>query len=163
MNILSARRWIIWASLIASGLVFLFLMLAPIFGYPLTWEQALRIMELVVPVFFGYLGTGTHFLFASERPETRINTPTLLGLLVKGPIILFGIMVAAGLIAFGFSNRLAAPAGEGMSVDALAAIITICLGLLAITTNVIVAHLFALEKKALATELSVAQSAGGEK
>jgi len=74
MTILFARRWLILASLIVSGLVFLFVILAPVLGYPLTWDQALRIVELIVPVFFGYLGTGTHFLFgAGDQPDRAVR------------------------------------------------------------------------------------------
>jgi hypothetical protein len=82
----------------------------------------------------------TAFLF---QPPTRtsINRP-FLSLLAKGPVILFGIATSCAIIAFGYTNRVSAAPGTGMSVDALSLTITACLGLLTVTTNAIVAFLF---------------------
>ena len=68
----------------------------------------------------------------------------MLGLLVRGPLWVFGIAAIAIVFAFGFTNRAGAAAGSGMSVDALAGSFTAVIGLLAVTTNVAVSHLFSL-------------------
>jgi hypothetical protein len=149
MTVISARKWILIASLSVSGAVFVFVILAPILSYPLTWAQALRIVELIIPVFFGYLGSGTHYLFSTdEDPVAQVKTQKLLSILVKGPILLFAVIVGSVFIAFGAGNRSAAQVGDGMSVDTLAAWITAGLGLLTVTTNVVVSHLFSIERKA---------------
>ena len=57
-------------------------------------------------------------------------------------------MMVVLLVAFGYSNRVAASPGDGMSAEQLSAGVTTAMGLLAVTTNVIVAYLFAAEKKA---------------
>jgi hypothetical protein len=58
-----ARRWIVLASLTITGAVFVFFLLAPVSGYPLEIAQAQGIFQIVLPVFLGYLGSATHFVF----------------------------------------------------------------------------------------------------
>ena len=71
----------------------------------------------------------------------------MLELLVKGPVIVFCLMLVTVVVAFGYSNRLSAPPGDGMNVDLLSNTVTAALGLLAVTTNVIIAYLFAMEAR----------------
>lgn len=79
------------------------------------------------------------------RNEPGLQLSDLVELLVKGPLIVFGVIVAVAIIAFGYSNRQAATGGDGLSVDLLAGIITAALGLLAVSTNAIVGYLFSIE------------------
>lgn len=141
-----ARTWIILSSIVITGAITLFLFLAPALGYPLRQDQARRIMEIVVPVFIGYLGSASHFVFRELRksPSTssKIHHPKLAKLLIKGPIILWVVIVVGAFIAFGISNRESAEPGAGWSVDELAAAVTFGISLLAVTTNVAVAYLF---------------------
>jgi hypothetical protein len=67
-------------------------------------------------------------------------------MLVKGPIMIYGCAVVAAFSAFGFSNRAGAIVGTGMSVDNLATALSISLGVLAATTGVLVAYLFAVNQ-----------------
>ena len=150
MTVDGARRWIIIASLFVTGTAFVFFLVAPAIGYPLTWEQGVRLFEIILPVFLAYLGSATHFLFHArmhQRQDHLENAGQFLGLLVKGPILVFGIATIALLFAFGYSNRSSAPAGEGMTIDMLSSSFTAALGILAVTTNVAVSYLFALESK----------------
>jgi len=48
---------------------------------------------------------------------------------------------------FGYSNRISAKAGSGMSLDVLASLLSAALGLLAVTTNVAASYFFAAEKR----------------
>jgi hypothetical protein len=97
-------------------------------------------------VFFGYLGSVALYLFiptvkGNVEPPGR-QPVELLGLMVKGPVVVFLTgMVGIGF-AFGYSNRASAPPGSGMSVDQMAASIAGILGLLTTTTAVVVAYLF---------------------
>lgn len=146
MTIHSARIWLIKVSLAITGLNFAFFLAAPALGYPLTFEQAVRLLEIVTPVFFGYLGSATYFLFGRSASDQNValgGSKELVALLVKGPVYLFGVATVTAGIAFGYSNRSAAPGGSGMTVDILAGSISAALGLLAVTTNVIVSYLFA--------------------
>jgi hypothetical protein len=138
-----ARRWLVFATMILTGGLLTFFLVCPAIGYPLEFSQSTRILEIVLPVFLGYLGTASLFFFRSQAASELKVSPAaenLLGPLVKGPIIVFVFATIALLAAFGVSNL--AEGGSGMSVDALAAGITAILGLLAVTTNVIIAYLF---------------------
>ena len=57
-------------------------------------------------------------------------------------VIVYCLAVLAAIAAFGYSNRVGAPIGSGMSVDNLATSLSISLGLLAATTSVIISYLF---------------------
>ena len=151
MTVDGARKWIIATSLVATGLVFVFFLVAPPLGFPLEWDQAQRVIEILLPVFLGYLGTATHFLFHSNKPEVQPAVEfqnSLLGLLIRGPIIVFAIACSAVLFAFGYANRSSASAGSGMSIDQLAWAFTAALGILAVTSSVAVSYLFSLGEKA---------------
>jgi hypothetical protein len=147
MLVNSARKWLIIGSLIVTTAHFLFFLVAPAIGYPLEYQDAIRLLQISVPVFFGYLGAASRFVFnANRQPEVdrlRIKNP-LMGLLIRGPFIVFGLASAACLFAFGYSNRINAAPGIGMDVDTLATIVTTILGLLAVTTNIAVSSLFAV-------------------
>jgi hypothetical protein len=146
MDVHGARKWLIYASLVATLLAFLFFLIAPVLGFPLTFEQSLRLLELVVPVFLGYLGTSTRFLVRGTRARSANRSSRayteLLAILVRGPVIVFSISFAGALIAFGVSNDSSAPPGAGMSLDTLAVIFTAELGLLTATTSLLVPALF---------------------
>lgn len=143
-KILRSRRWLLLASLAVTSVDLVFFILAPSFGYPLEYPQNLRVMQLVLPVTLGYLGAMTHFVFQRHSPRVTLSAQVLpfVDLLVRGPIAIFALATTAAIVAFGWSNRAAAPPGRGMSVDALSLTITASLGLLTVTTNAIVAYLF---------------------
>lgn len=114
------------------------------FGYPLEPGDARRLIEIIVPVFAAYLGSATRFLMNADvriRAFDR-HRAELLGWLVRGPIVVFGIALSTLLIAFGASHRASARPGTGMPVDDLAGYVVLILSLLAITTNAITAYLF---------------------
>jgi hypothetical protein len=149
MTLYQARRWLIVASLAMAGSAFCFFMLAPVLGYPLRYSQAQSVLQIVLPVFVGYLGAATQFVFRrSLQSDDGVAARPLMGLLIKGPIGVSALMMIAVMIAFGYSNRMAASPGEGLAVEQLSTGITAAMGLLAVTTNTIVAYLFVAEKKA---------------
>jgi hypothetical protein len=138
-----SRRWLLTASLTATGANLLFFILAPALGYPLEFHQSLRMMQILLPVVLGYLGSMAAFLFQTPR-HVRLHPRALplLEPLVRGPLIIFGVASVSAIFAFGYTNRAAAEPGTGMSVDTLSGTITISLGILTVTTNAIVAYLF---------------------
>jgi hypothetical protein len=150
MTLYQARKWLIVASLAMTVVAFCFFMVAPVLGYPLRYSQAQTVLQIVLPVFLGYLGAATQFVFQkSPAPDEVVAARPLMGLLVKGPIAVSALMIVAVVVAFGYSNRAAATPGEGLAVEQLSAAVTAAMGLLAATTNSIVAYLFAVEKKAV--------------
>jgi len=148
MTIESARKWLVLGSLIVTGTHFIFFLIAPAVGYPIEYEHSIRLLQISTPVFLGYLGAASRFVFQRHKATDQvvISNP-LLGTLIRGPFIVFGLASIAALCAFGYSNRLNAPPGVGMSVDTLATAVTTALGLLAVTTNVAVSALFGGEDR----------------
>jgi hypothetical protein len=147
VTILEARKFIILSSLGATGCVFGFLIVAKPLGYPIDWPQAVRIIEILVPVFVGYLGTASHFLFRTSNEEAEVEfgpKAGLLSLLIKGPIAVFCFILIAIFLSFGYSNRKDAPKNSGMEIDTLAWAVTACLGILTVSTSVAVNYLFSV-------------------
>jgi len=146
MTVEGARKWLILASLLVTVTVFVFFLIAPVTGFPFTFDQSLRLLEIVLPVFLAYLSSAASFVFSSSSAVDdlvfRRAKSSLVSLLIKGPIMVFAVAMAAIIFAFGFSNRPAAPAGSGISINQLAAGISIILGMLVVTTNVAVNYLF---------------------
>lgn len=136
-----ARKWLILASLIITGVQVVFLFVAPVIGYPLEFPKNLDLLQIVSPVFMGYLGSAVHFIFMSPAPKVTVNNGYL-GMLIKGPIIIYACAMTAAFAAFGYSNRQGAAVGNGMTTDNLATSMAIALGILAVTTGVIVSYLF---------------------
>lgn len=143
MTTRTARRWLVYASLGLTAAAFVFFVVAPAAGYPLTFAQSIRLLEVVGPVFFGYVGSAVRFAFASAPDAPlREDAGELLPALVRGPILVFGLALVAALTSFGLSNRAAAAPGSGMDIDTLALIFSIALAFLAATTSVLVPLLF---------------------
>jgi O-antigen/teichoic acid export membrane protein len=152
MSLFGARRWLVGASLVLAGAAFCFFVLAPVLGYPLRYSQAQSLLRVVLPVFLGYLGAATQFAFQKKHEQTDPPASPMLPLLVIGPIALFVVMMVVGIVAFGYSNRAQAPPGDGMSAEQLGNAVSGAMGLLAVTTNVIVAYLFRAERKSERTK-----------
>lgn len=143
MTVEQARKWLIKWTLIITGAQMLFLILAPAFGFPLDYPRNLDLLQIIVPVFFGYLGAAAHFIFRTPTPTvSAVND--LLGMMLKGPVFIYIAVVVAAIIGFGYSNRPGAAIGSGMSVEALSTSLTIALSLLAVSTGVISSYLFAV-------------------
>jgi hypothetical protein len=140
-----ARTWLIRATLSVTAADLVFFLLAPRMGYPLPPDEAPRLLQIIVPVFTGYLGAAIHFLFGAAQPASvrkGRGVPSQMRMVVQGPVALFSVWVVAALIAFGWSNRVAAPQDTGMSVDELASHMTAALALLTATTGIVVNYLF---------------------
>lgn len=141
MSIDAARQWLIIASIAVTGAELIFFLIAPATGFPLSFPKNLDILQTILPVFLGYLGAAAHFIFKNPVPSVAAESQ-FLGLMVKGPIIVYALAVIAALAAFGYSNRTGAVIGSGMSVDNLTTALAITLGLLTASTSVIVSYLF---------------------
>src|SRR5688572_15605335 len=114
MDILSARKWIIVSSFIISSATFLFLVVAPAFDFPLMYDQSWRLLQIIFPVFLGYLASAAHFVFSTAREpqDEEVNRAQRLGqhaelaaLLIRWPVLIFGVLVIAAIGVFGYTNR----------------------------------------------------------
>jgi hypothetical protein len=119
----------------------MFYIVAPAFDFPLTYPKNLDLLQIVSPVFLGYLGSATHFIFQKPAPDVPVQNQYL-GMLIIGPILIYTLVTVGSLIAFGYSNRAGAPIGRGMSIENLATALSASLGVLAVTTGVISSYLF---------------------
>ena len=146
MNDQHARRLLINSSLAISALAFVFFILAPPLGFPLTYEQAVRILEIILPVFLGYIGSATSFLLSPSRSAPAVyddERRQFMSTLLLGPVVVFLFVLVAILASFGISNGSHGRPGEGMSIDTLAGAISAALGFVAVATNLIAGKLFA--------------------
>jgi len=145
MNTNEARRWLVRFSLLVTGGLLLFLLLAPAVGYPLEYSQAIRLIEIVSPTFVGYLGAAARFL-VSKKPAPGFRpgeaTRQVSGLVVRGSGWLFALLAAGVLLAFWLTNRSGAAPGAGMDIDLLAGLFTMLLALVTATTGLLISHLF---------------------
>jgi hypothetical protein len=141
MTVDQARKFIILSSLFITAFQLIFLLVAPAFNYPLTYPKNLALLDIITPVFLGYLGSATAFVFMTPPPNVTANNQ-FLGYLVVGSIIIYVCAALATFISFGYSNRVGAPIPGGMSVENLATAMSLSLGVLAATTSVLIPYLF---------------------
>lgn len=155
MDILTARKWIIVSSFIISTATFVFFIAAPALDFPLLYDQSWRLLQIIFPVFLGYLANATHFVFSTPRAQTGDEAERaahvgrhseLAALLIRWPMIIYAVLVVVAIAAFGYTNRRNAVVGTGMSVELLATTLSLLLGLLAATTNVAVSYLFSVRE-----------------
>lgn len=141
MNTDSARKWLIASSLVITGVQMVFLIVAPVIGFPLLYPKNLDLLQIVSPIFLGYLGSASHFIFQNPVPPVPVQNQYL-GYLVKGPLVIYILAAGGSLAAFGYSNRVGSSIGAGMSVDSLGTALSLSLGVLAVTTGVLNSYLF---------------------
>lgn len=157
MSYETARLWLVRASLASVGSLLAFVLLAPLFHYPLQYQDAPRVLEICVPVLLSYLGAAVRFVTRGVRssaptPNSTKHESDLLGLVIKGPILVFLVVSGAAFVAFGVSNRASAPIGIGMGLDQLCTTLTIALSILTASTSVLVSYLFHVERDAGGTD-----------
>jgi hypothetical protein len=137
------RLWLLVADFILTGGVMVFFVISPAFGYPLTYDESYQVMQIVFPVFVGYLATAVAFVVrpAAEQAIDE-NRLSVLRLLMRGPIVVFGAGILIVWIVFGYSNSRYGIPGAGMSLKVFSNLHTALLGILAATTGGLIAFLF---------------------
>jgi hypothetical protein len=144
----TARVAIVSYSLGITGFLMVFLLLAQPLGMRFDFgrEENLRLMDIVLPTFFAYLGAASHFLFNANRGrEVPKNNEQLLRLLVHGPFIIFIATVAALFYSHYLSHRPIGPDDariDVLSFNQLSRYFSVSLALLAATVGVISSYLF---------------------
>lgn len=145
----SARKWLILSSLLITGAQGVFLMISPAI-IPIETTKSTALLQIVMPVFVGYLGSAAHFIFMAPPPPAVPVNNQFLGYLVWGPLAIYVAFVVTAFVAFTILNRPGAIIGAGMSVDTLSTALTWALSLLAATTGVVVSYLFVAQKAPVA-------------
>lgn len=144
----SARLAVVIYSLVITGGLILFLILAQPIGMRFDFgrQENLRLIDVVIPTFLGYLGSASHFLFNSNRGrEIEEHNAGMLRLLIHGPFWIFIVTICALFYAHYVSHRpltTIEPRIDVMDFNTLSRYVSIALGLLAITVGVISGYLF---------------------
>lgn len=144
----SARIAVVGYSLGITGVLIVFLILAQPLGmrFDYAQEQNLRLIDVVLPTFFGYLGAASHFIFNANRGrEVDETNAGMLRLLVHGPFAIFIVAVASLFFAYYMSHRplvSGEPRIDRMDFATLSRYLSILLGLLSVTVSVASSYLF---------------------
>lgn len=147
MTVKQARFFIVNMSVLGTAGTFLFFMIGKPLGYPLSWSQVQRVVEIVLPVFLGYLGAASLYVFGQKGKNDDVSfgqNEDLAGRILRSSAWTFALILAAILFAFGYTNRPNATQDEGMSIDTLSWAVTAILGILNVSTNVAVTYLFSV-------------------
>lgn len=142
------RLWIVKASLLFLGTSFIFFVIArPLFNFPMLFDEVIRILQIIFPVFVGYLGLGAAYLTHSSgkvatQQSFEPNSVALARLLLRGPVYLIAVCTAALISGFWISNLPSSKPGAGMSIDTFSWLLSLLMGLLAASSGLVVNQLF---------------------
>lgn len=143
-----ARVAIIVYSLCITAFLLVVLTLAQPLGFRFDYgqEQNLRLIDIVLPTFFGYLGSASHFIFnTNSGSEVSVKNESMLRILIHGPFIVFILSVASLFFAHYHSH--ASVIDDRARIDALdfntmSRYLSINLAMLAATTSIVSSYLF---------------------
>lgn len=132
------------------GIYGFFLIIAPIMGYPLDSSQAFQLLQVIFPLFVGYLMSAAVYIFQEEDVNLDLQAPSLLEYLVKGPFVVVFVLMALSFLAYGVTNwplEERGYTGDGMSFETLANLVTVFLAIHTGVTSTLVIHLFKKREK----------------
>lgn len=145
MHPTEARQRIVVLSLATTVVAAGFLIISPLL-IQLETQDAYRVVQIIFPVFAGYLGSAVLFLFQRRAGRTRVQDPQLLRYLVLGPFFIFWFLGIVLFIFFWASNL---PGGiPGMSVDQLSNYVTMLVSFMNVTVGALTSFLFNAEEQA---------------
>lgn len=139
MSINQARNAAVVLSLITSLVSLVFFLMAHFF-IQLDPAESFQIAQLIVPVFFGYLGSCVSFIFTPTPANPKVNNEFLLKVMVYGPFVFFWIASIAFILNFYFSNL----KGHSTLVrfETLSQQFTFLLSFMTLTTGALIVYLF---------------------
>ena len=163
------RVWIIKASLVILGTSFIFFVIArPAFDFPMLYDETIRVLQIIFPVFVGYLGIGAAYLTQrSDAASAVADQPfqkkqdDIARLLLRGPIYLIAFCTLALVAGFWLSNVPSARPGAGMSIDNFCWFLSLLMGLLAASSGLVVTRLFGGSAEANGSPRAARRDAGG--
>src|SRR4051812_24438168 len=94
----AARIAVCLYSLSISGILIFLLILAQPLGLPFDYgkQENLRLMDIVLPTFLGYLGAASHFVFNGNRGrDVDDRNAGMMMILIHGPFAIFGLGLCA--------------------------------------------------------------------
>jgi hypothetical protein len=142
----TARVAIVLYSLFITGGLLVFLLLAGPFGMRFENEENLRLFDVVLPTFLGYLGAASHFLFNANRGREVVpQNVGMLRILVHAPFLIFIVSVAAMFYAHYYTHLPLGPNDprvEPFTFNQLSRSLSVSLAVLAATIGIISSYLF---------------------
>jgi len=145
------RMRLVAMSASSAGLLGVFILLAPLLGYPLRYpDEPVQLAQQILPIFIGYLVAAVRF-FTVEEEGTNVGRRRVATLekLLNWSFLLFTILFVTLLFAFGFSNSRYSPLppGSGMGLQAFSLYLTLLLSLLTGTVGYLSTFLFSTAEK----------------
>ena len=139
MTVDHARRLIVLLSLGTTTAFTAFLIVSPLF-IQVDIAEAYRVVQIIFPVFAGYLGAAVLYLFQRSAHDVIVADPVLLRYIVYGAFLIFWLL---GLVLFLFYYVSNLPGGiEGMRIDQLSNYMTMLIAVLNITVGALSTFLF---------------------
>jgi hypothetical protein len=143
MTVEQGRRMIIALSLITTTLFNCALIVSPLV-IQLKPGESLQLVQIVFPVFAGYIGASVLFLFQGTPAASQTADNKLLELLVYSPFCVFWLLALSVLTYFYLSNL--PGKSEGMTFEQISTYITLIISFMNATTGALTALLFNSEQ-----------------
>ena len=138
------RMRLILLTTIYTGAIGIFCLISPFFRYPLKFpEESIKVLQLILPVFIGFLVAGVRFYTTSEVfNEPLTQRVRVLFKLLNWSFSLFAVLTCSVFLAFGLSGSRFAEARGGMDINDLMLLISLLLTLLTGTVGAMVNFAF---------------------
>lgn len=140
MTPLEARRTIVLYSLMTTVVLTGFLIVSPLL-IQIESQDTYRLVQIVFPVFAGYLGSAVLYLFQGARSEVTVADPTLLKYIVYGSFSIFWFLDVA-VFGFFYLSNMPEIKIKGMQLGELANYLTLLIAFMNVTIGAMTAFLF---------------------
>lgn len=107
-SLTTARVTVIALSLGLTVAFLLFFLIAPVRGYPLKVSEAQELMNVVVPIFSGYLATSAAFVFSKPDSSPVPLSPLTMFMLISTAVVFLTLSVVLFWV-FYYASKLQAP------------------------------------------------------
>ena len=144
-------RVVVWSAVYTMG-AGVFCVIAPVFGYPLEFpKESLRIVQLILPVFVGFLVASARYFVADARrsvPVEDVQRAKVLSSALFIYFLTFTVLLIAVFASFGLSSSKWASPRQAMGIDDLTMLISVLLSFFTGSAGLIVEYVFRLEASA---------------
>lgn len=146
---MSVRFLVIYASLITIFAVLIAFLTGPLWGLRLDYEkgQHLQLIQISLPTFLSYLASAVAYATVGDVfPEPRGERGRIVRAVALGGIILFwiGLFVSTSIYYFSANGKLIS---GRLEYSQYTQVITLLLGILAVTTSAVTTFLFSNKKR----------------
>jgi len=125
------RERLVWLSALSMFLTLLLFPILYVFQPPLEFQDFLRLLQQILPIFIGYLASAIGYAFSTRTEQTipadRFRMIQFI-LIVSFSLYWFGMALTAGFYVYSHSSL--APLGAGMSKEILFGMVTVMLTLI---------------------------------